>query len=890
MKKIALIVCAVILAFGSFPASSRAEVNDRNVKPVPVIFVHGYNDSADSWISTSFYQWLNQTYTDTYTVNYGDDSQNDITSPELYMKIEEAIKKAAPNEPVDIVVHSMGGLITRYYLLQRLQDGKAEYMKRIRKVIFLQTPNRGSLQAFSGRLMDMVEHKNKYFDFNDKEVKQRYEEYKELYKEYASDMRKKLTWKHMSYENWLISKKKSDIFDRIKAWETSSPLNIGLKIGADAKNGAMSDRYTRAFEEYALMMAARLDVRSNLALTLADQALKSDFIYDVKSHETDIKAYPNKDILNNLVSTMAQGDWKELIPWFGDSNGGGVEERAIDRLMLEQFYIFDAVRDDGRRIYRTVTANPFLSQLNREEAAYRSDRISKGEYVPQYITVASKTDKYVSEAIFKLFDIGVWGVSSKERDNDLVVPVSSVALPEELLDNYVYLNEQASHTTKGPLTGLRDQEELLKRLFFNPLTGSQDESITIDFLPDQAIQYTSNLIRLVPSPVLKESKGSYEIEIHSEETDRPNVYMIKRDQKQMWQKLERVNLAYYEGQYLGTVTLKPDDKVSDYLFLSIGAKVHSKSGAFTMKYTPEALEDTKDSRKQPYYIEMVNQKTDISSKWITQQFRVFDSTTGRPTQHLNVSDFIFGDSDHSFATGNQIFGVQKSKIEAGDHVMLNLDYSGSMDGWPIIQSMNAAEDFISGIKKDVNIGVMGFASDVHVLSKFTKDYAEAAKSPFTDDIHGGTALYDAVIASVEKLASQSGNKTLLVMTDGMNSEGANSIEDAIAAANDRHVRIYAVGLGQEIDKDGLERLTNATGGRVYYTYDPEKLASIYNRVYAESDAVYYVTYPISGKNIDRIFEVTLTAERSNTASVTYTKESQSALSLFKKIMNAVRVK
>ena len=144
----------------------------------PVVFIHGYNSSVNMWKDTGFYKEFGKVY----LVDYRDLARNDITSTEVRKRIQKQLDFAindSPNGQTDVVVHSMGGLAIRYFL--SLDENK-EYREKIRQIVFLATPNRGSKVAFSGRLADIIANPDVYGISKDK--LSRYSEAYRKYKEF----------------------------------------------------------------------------------------------------------------------------------------------------------------------------------------------------------------------------------------------------------------------------------------------------------------------------------------------------------------------------------------------------------------------------------------------------------------------------------------------------------------------------------------------------------------------------------------------------------------------------------------------------------------------------------------------------------------------------------
>ena len=84
---------------------------------------------------------------------------------------------------------------------------------------------------------------------------------------------------------------------------------------------------------------------------------------------------------------------------------------------------------------------------------------------------------------------------------------------------------------------------------------------------------------------------------------------------------------------------------------------------------------------------------------------------------------------------------------------------------------------------------------------------------------------------------------LVLLTDGSDTQGSNTLEDALEARGAKLV--YAVGLGSEIDQSALEQLANPASG-FYPVADVddvvEKFAEIQERIAAYANSFYWMNY------------------------------------------------
>ena len=163
------------------------------------------------------------------------------------------------------------------------------------------------------------------------------------------------------------------------------------------------------------------------------------------------------------------------------------------------------------------------------------------------------------------------------------------------------------------------------------------------------------------------------------------------------------------------------------------------------------------------------------------------------------------------------FGVELLE-NVGEPILLALvlDTSGSMKGQPLTRTKSAAIQLIGELGPADEVAVLSFDTEVktHVELDSDKEAAVAAVESLT--AAGDTALNDAIYEGIRLLADRPrGRKALIVLTDGKDTDSALSIDDAIDAANEASVPVYAVGFGSQIQPAVLERLGMLTGGHLF---------------------------------------------------------------------------
>lgn len=166
-------------------------------------------------------------------------------------------------------------------------------------------------------------------------------------------------------------------------------------------------------------------------------------------------------------------------------------------------------------------------------------------------------------------------------------------------------------------------------------------------------------------------------------------------------------------------------------------------------------------------------------------------------------------------------------------VYLVIDVSGSMlDEGKLDNAKNAANTFIDSIDSNENkVGLAVFADQAMILSKIG-DSVNLKNKIQSLQAEGGTAMGDAIIIVTETLQSegrQDANKIILLLTDGMTTDGADPIQAAtIAKQND--ITIFTVGYGYDADANTLNEIASITNGKYFQAQSGQDLISVFNNI------------------------------------------------------------
>jgi Ca-activated chloride channel family protein len=200
-------------------------------------------------------------------------------------------------------------------------------------------------------------------------------------------------------------------------------------------------------------------------------------------------------------------------------------------------------------------------------------------------------------------------------------------------------------------------------------------------------------------------------------------------------------------------------------------------------------------------------------------------------------------------------GEQKLSVFKREDVPVSMglviDNSGSMrDKRPRVNE--AAITLVESSNKQDEAFVVNFNDDFYLdLDKdFTNSVPELKEALERIDSRGSTALYDAIIGSLDHLKKASKDKrVLLIVTDGEDNTSHNSLEKTIREIQKTDTVIYTIGLlSQESKKSAkharkaLEDIAKASGGLAYFPENVDDVHSICEQVAHDIRNQYTLAY------------------------------------------------
>ena len=230
------------------------------------------------------------------------------------------------------------------------------------------------------------------------------------------------------------------------------------------------------------------------------------------------------------------------------------------------------------------------------------------------------------------------------------------------------------------------------------------------------------------------------------------------------------------------------------------------------------------------------------------QFTVADER-GRLVNNLSSDDVVVFDNQSPVGHFNEFERDDNLPLELG----LILDTSDSVKR-VLPQEKAAATDFLSQVMRPQtdNAFVMAFAGEIKTWQTPTADLQKLFEAIDRLKEPGwGTRAFDALYTACSgNLSAASDGKSLhravIVLTDGDDTDSLHTLDDVIAAAQRSEIQIYPLTIHPKRAADRgdrvLQRLADATGGRLYVAPSARNLAAAFAQIEQDLRTQYYVSF------------------------------------------------
>lgn len=192
--------------------------------------------------------------------------------------------------------------------------------------------------------------------------------------------------------------------------------------------------------------------------------------------------------------------------------------------------------------------------------------------------------------------------------------------------------------------------------------------------------------------------------------------------------------------------------------------------------------------------------------------------------------------------------------------ILLMDNSGSMNYVDkLVSAKEVAKEYVDQMRAGDRVGVITFNTEVVTVQDITDDKEALAAAIDSITARSDTALYDALVYTVDTVNPLPGRKAIIVLTDGMDVQSTATPDEALARIGFGGLSISTVGFGQipeegedaddyaGIDEIKLQYMADNAGGDYGYAENREQLSNIYSRMRRalQSEVVISYTTPLS---------------------------------------------
>jgi VWFA-related protein len=219
-----------------------------------------------------------------------------------------------------------------------------------------------------------------------------------------------------------------------------------------------------------------------------------------------------------------------------------------------------------------------------------------------------------------------------------------------------------------------------------------------------------------------------------------------------------------------------------------------------------------------------------------QDFEVFEND-----RRQDISAFAAGESPLTVA-----LGVDRSWSMAGDRLRL---------------ARQAAQAFLRQLKPTDRSMVVAISGDAEVISPLSTDRLGQARAIDSLEPWSTTALHDAIISTLDRLAPEPGRQALVAFTDGADRYSQATAPAVIARARRSSALIYPIAVGRD-RPSLLAELAVVTGGRSFHVRDLRDLEPALATIARELRNQYLIGYashepPVPGTREWRSIRVAL---------------------------------
>lgn len=175
-------------------------------------------------------------------------------------------------------------------------------------------------------------------------------------------------------------------------------------------------------------------------------------------------------------------------------------------------------------------------------------------------------------------------------------------------------------------------------------------------------------------------------------------------------------------------------------------------------------------------------------------------------------------------------------------VVLVLDTSGSMQGQKIEQAKAAARYILEQLRPEDRFNIVDFSTGVRSFSRRLEPASQVPEAVrYVEGLRaaGGTNIHRALLEALALAEDTRRPFVVLFLTDGLPTEGVTEIDRIIQAVDEsagKQARIFAFGVGYDVNTLLLDTITQRHGGVATYVLPEERIDEKVSALYAKINA------------------------------------------------------
>ena len=232
---------------------------------------------------------------------------------------------------------------------------------------------------------------------------------------------------------------------------------------------------------------------------------------------------------------------------------------------------------------------------------------------------------------------------------------------------------------------------------------------------------------------------------------------------------------------------------------------------------------------------------------------VVTDRSGAPILGLTPDDFEIVEEGKPQAI--KIFAGGEPETAPAVHLGFMIDNSGSMID-DIRDVQTAAIKFLKSVDGIIDVTLTDFDTEVRVARFNPDDFPRLIERIRMRKPDGYTALYDALGVYLNGAFSQTGDKILVLYTDGGDTRSSMNQGELLELLKASDVTVYPIGYlqnrgsGRHDQQQILNRFATTTGGQAFFPSSIKDLDEMYEKILREIAGRYSLGYVSSNTKMD----------------------------------------